>query len=186
MRIVGGKFRGRPLATPQTNAIRPTTDRTRESLFNILMHKYSDKIEDGRILDLFAGTGALGIEALSRGGRYGVFIEESAEGRGLLRQNIENFGLQGQTKVFRRNACQLGPAGTLEAFDVIFADPPYGQGLGEKALLSALEGNWLNSDAIIILEEEADALLDLDERFVIEDERDYGLTTIRLIRLAQV
>lgn len=186
VRIVGGKLRGRPLATPQTNAIRPTTDRTRESLFNILMHKYSDKIENGRILDLFAGTGALGIEALSRGGRYGVFIEESAEGRGLLRQNIENFGLQGQTKVFRRNACQLGPAGTLEPFDVIFADPPYGQGLGEKALLSALEGNWLNSDAIIILEEEADALLDLDERFVIEDERDYGLTTIRLIRLAQV
>ncbi|MHC3939503.1 Ribosomal RNA small subunit methyltransferase D [Paenochrobactrum sp. BZR 201-1] len=184
MRIVGGKFRGRPLATPQTNAIRPTTDRTRESLFNILMHKYADKIENGRILDLFAGTGALGFEALSRGGRYGVFIEESAEGRGLLRQNIENFGLQGQTKVFRRNACQLGLAGTLEPFDVVFADPPYGKGLGEKALAAALEGNWLNSDAIIILEEEADALLNLDERFVIEDERDYGLTTIRLIRLA--
>ncbi|MFK4824273.1 16S rRNA (guanine(966)-N(2))-methyltransferase RsmD [Paenochrobactrum sp. BZR 588] len=184
VRIVGGKFRGRPLATPQTNAIRPTTDRTRESLFNILMHKYADKIENGRILDLFAGTGALGFEALSRGGRYGVFIEESAEGRGLLRQNIENFGLQGQTKVFRRNACQLGLAGTLEPFDVVFADPPYGKGLGEKALAAALEGNWLNSDAIIILEEEADALLNLDERFVIEDERDYGLTTIRLIRLA--
>lgn len=186
MRIVGGKFRGRPLATPQSNAIRPTTDRTRESLFNILMHKYADRIEGGRVLDLFAGTGALGLETISRGARYGVFIEESAEGRGLLRQNIENFGLQGQTKVFRRNACQLGAAGTLEPFDVVFADPPYGQGLGEQALQSALDGNWLNSDAIIILEEEADAVLSLDERFVIEDERDYGLTTIRLIRLANI
>lgn len=186
MRIVGGKFRGRPLATPQSNAIRPTTDRTRESLFNILMHKYADRIEGGRVLDLFAGTGALGLETISRGARYGVFIEESAEGRGLLRQNIENFGLQGQTKVFRRNACQLGAAGTLEPFDVVFADPPYGQGLGEQALQSALDGNWLNSDAIIILEEEADAVLSLDERFIIEDERDYGLTTIRLIRLANI
>ncbi|WP_181403318.1 RsmD family RNA methyltransferase, partial [Brucella melitensis] len=98
MRIVGGKFRGRALVKPSTNAIRPTTDRTRESLFNILAHSFPDKVEGERVLDLFAGTGALGLEAMSRGARYATFVEESAEGRGILRQNIEALGLQGHTK----------------------------------------------------------------------------------------
>jgi 16S rRNA (guanine(966)-N(2))-methyltransferase RsmD len=183
VRIVGGKFRGRALVTPATNAIRPTTDRTRESLFNILAHSFPDKVDGGRVLDLFAGTGALGLEALSRGSRYAVFVEESAEGRGILRQNIEAFGLQGQTKVLRRDACKLGEAGTMEPFDLIFADPPYGRRMGEKALLSALEGSWLNPDALIVLEEEAEASLELDERFVVHEERNYGGTIIRLIQL---
>ena len=111
MRIVGGKFRGRALATPNTNAIRPTTDRTRESLFNILVHNYPEKFEATRVLDLFAGTGALGLEAISRGARYGVFIEESTEGRGLIRTNVEAFGLLGNTKIFRRDAAKLGDVG---------------------------------------------------------------------------
>lgn len=183
MRIVGGKFRGRPLVTPATNAIRPTTDRTRESLFNILAHSFPDKVDGGRVLDLFAGTGALGLEALSRGARYGVFIEESAEGRGLLRQNIEAFGLQGQTKVFRRDACQLGLAGTLEPFDLVFADPPYGRRMGEKAFLSALQGGWLNPDALLVLEEDANVALSLDEQFVVQEERNYGGTVIRFIKV---
>ncbi|ASV84022.1 RNA methyltransferase, RsmD family [Ochrobactrum quorumnocens] len=183
MRIVGGKFRGRALVTPTTNSIRPTTDRTRESLFNILAHSFPDKVEGGRVLDLFAGTGALGLEALSRGARYAVFVEESAEGRGILRQNIEAFGLQGLTKVLRRDACKLGEAGTMEPFDLIFADPPYGRRMGEKALLSALEGSWLNPDALLVLEEDAEASLELDERFVVREERNYGGTIIRLIQL---
>ncbi|GGA78268.1 DNA methyltransferase [Brucella endophytica] len=183
MRIVGGKFRGRPLATPSSSAIRPTTDRTRESLFNILAHNYPEKLEGGRVLDLFAGTGALGIEAMSRGARACLFVEESVEGRGLLRQNIEAFGLQGQTKIFRRDACNLGAIGTMEPFDLVFADPPYGKGLGEKAFLSAFHGGWLNPDALLVLEEEADAVLALDDRFVIEDERAYGGTIVRLIAL---
>lgn len=183
VRIVGGKFRGRALVTPTTNSIRPTTDRTRESLFNILAHSFPDKVEGGRVLDLFAGTGALGLEALSRGARYAVFVEESAEGRGILRQNIEAFGLQGQTKVLRRDACKLGEAGTMEPFDLIFADPPYGRRMGEKALLSALEGRWLNPDALLVLEEDAEASLELDERFVVHEERHYGGTIIRLIQL---
>lgn len=183
MRIVGGKFRGRPLVTPTSNAIRPTTDRTRESLFNILAHGFADRLEGGRVLDLFAGTGALGLEALSRGARFATFVEESAEGRGLLRRNIEAFGLQGHTKILRRDACALGIVGTMEPFDLIFADPPYGKGLGEKALLSALTGGWLNPDAVLVLEEVADASLDLDGRFVVTEERNYGDTIIRLIRL---
>lgn len=183
MRIVGGRFRGRTLATPSSNAIRPTTDRTRESLFNILAHSFPEKLEGGRVLDLFAGTGALGLEAMSRGARAGLFVEESVEGRGLLRQNIEAFGLQGQTKIFRRDACNLGPIGSIEPFDLVFADPPYGKGLGEKAFLSAFTGGWLNPDALLVLEEEADAVLALDNRFEVHDERGYGGTIIRLIRL---
>lgn len=183
VRIVGGKFRGRALATPLTNAIRPTTDRTRESLFNILAHGVDIKLDGARVLDLFAGTGALGIEALSRGARQAVFVEESAEGRGLLRQNIEAFGLQGNCKVLRRDATQLGMAGTMEPFDLVFADPPYGKKLGEKAFLSALQGGWLNPDAVLVLEEVADAVVELDEQFVVIEERHYGGTTLRLIKL---
>ncbi len=124
------------------NAIRPTTDRTREALFNVLAHRYAGKLAGGRVLDLFAGTGALGLEALSRGASYGVFIEESAEGRGLIRGNVEAFGLTGRTKIFRRDATNLGEAGTMQAFDLVFADPPYGRGLGELALQQR-QGRWL-------------------------------------------
>jgi 16S rRNA (guanine966-N2)-methyltransferase len=183
MRIVGGKFRGRALATPGSNAIRPTTDRTRESLFNILVHNYPEKFESTRVLDLFAGTGALGLEALSRGARYGVFIEESTEGRGLIRTNVETFGLLGNTKIFRRDATRLGDAGTIEPFDLVFADPPYGKGLGEMAFKSALEGGWLNPDTLLVLEEEAEAMVELDPRFSVVEERPYSGTVIRLVTL---
>ncbi|EJN03137.1 16S rRNA (guanine(966)-N(2))-methyltransferase RsmD [Phyllobacterium sp. YR531] len=183
MRIVGGKFRGRSLATPETNAIRPTTDRTRESLFNILVHNYPEKFESTRVLDLFAGTGALGLEAMSRGARYGIFIEESAQGRGLIRTNIEAFGLMGATKVFSRDATKLGDAGNVEPFDLVFADPPYGRGLGEIAFKAALDGGWLKPDSLLILEEEAEATIELDPRFEIVEERPYGGTIIRLVTL---
>ncbi|PWL17460.1 16S rRNA (guanine(966)-N(2))-methyltransferase RsmD [Falsochrobactrum shanghaiense] len=183
MRIVGGKFRGRALVTPATSAIRPTTDRTRESLFNILAHSFPHKVEGARVLDLFAGTGALGLEALSRGARYAIFVEESAEGRGILRQNVEAFALQGHSKILRRDACRLGEAGTIEPFDLVFADPPYGRLMGEKAFISALEGGWLNPDALLVLEEDMQASLALDERFVVLEERNYGGTIIRFIQL---
>src|SRR5690606_29491770 len=98
MRVVGGEFRGRPLAAPRSDAIRPTTDRTREALFNVIAHRYADHLEGKRVLDLFSGTGALGIEALSRGASFVLFIEESVEGRGLIRANVEALGLQGRSK----------------------------------------------------------------------------------------
>nr|MBA3446920.1 RsmD family RNA methyltransferase [Pseudaminobacter sp.] len=126
MRIVGGEFRGRPLAAPRTEAIRPTTDRTREALFNVLAHRFPERLKGGRVLDLFAGTGALGLEAISRGAGFCMFIEESAEGRGLIRTNVEAFGLSGRTKIFRRDATSLGEAGTVQPFGLVFADPPYG------------------------------------------------------------
>jgi 16S rRNA (guanine966-N2)-methyltransferase len=181
MRIVGGEFRGRPLATPRSDAIRPTTDRTREALFNVLAHRFAEKLAGGRVLDLFAGTGALGLEALSRGASYGVFIEESAEGRGLIRTNVEAFGLTGRTKIFRRDATNLGDAGTMQAFDLVFADPPYGKGLGELALRSARAGGWLAPGALCLVEESITADFRPGAGFSIADERTYGDTIIRFI-----
>lgn len=181
MRIVGGEFRGRPLATPRTCDIRPTTDRTREAVFNVLAHRFPEKLEGGRVLDLFAGTGALGLEALSRGAAYGVFIEESTEGRGLIRDNVEAFGLTGRTKIFRRDATALGEAGTLAAFGLVFADPPYGKGLGERALRSAQMGGWLAPGALCVVEEAADATFEPGPDLSIIEERAYGETVVRFI-----
>ncbi|OLP54540.1 16S rRNA (guanine(966)-N(2))-methyltransferase RsmD [Rhizobium rhizosphaerae] len=182
MRIVGGTFRGRALEGPKTDTIRPTSDRTRESLFNILAHAYSEAIDGTRMLELFAGTGAVGLEAISRGCRYAHFVELSAEGRGLLRTNIEALGLTGHTRIYRRDATDLGPIGTLEPFDFVFADPPYGQGLGEKALTAALKGNWLVDGALAILEERADVLPMLPEAFAPIEVRIFGDTRMHFYR----
>lgn len=183
MRIVGGALRGRPLAAPRSDSIRPTSDRTREAVFNVLEHRFGLP-EGARVLDLFAGTGALGIEALSRGAAHCLFIEESAEGRGLIRDNIEAFGLQGRTKIFRRDATRLGDAGTIQPFDLVFADPPYGKGLGERTLKSAREGGWLKENALCVVEEATAAAFPPVAGFRVEDERSYGDTTIRYLRLA--
>lgn len=182
MRIVGGEFRGRTLATPEGDTIRPTTDRVRESLFNILAHADAVSLEDARVLDLFAGTGALGIEALSRGAKFCLFVDDGTEARGLIRTNMENFALTGRSRIFRRDATGLGPTGTMGTFDIVFADPPYRKGLGEKALHSAAEGGWLRQGTTIILEEASDAMVDLGPDFQVFDTRSYGETTIRLFR----
>jgi len=184
MRVVGGKFRGRSLATPSSSAIRPTSDRIRESLFNILEHQLGGNFSDLRVLDLFAGTGALGMEALSRGAKAAVFVEESVEGCGLIRMNIETFSLAGVTRILRRDAAQLGAIGMMAPFHLVFADPPYGCGLGEKAFGTALAGGWLHNDAILVLEENRDVVISLPEGFVMNDERRYGGTVIRLYTLS--
>ena len=185
MRIVGGKFRGRPLAAPKTQAIRPTTDRGRETLFNILAHGTRQRLDGARVLDLFSGTGALGIEALSRGARYCLFVEEGTEGRGLLRTNVEAFGLTGVTRIFRRDATRLGPVGAIQPFDVLFADPPYGKRLGEAALISARDEGWLAPDALCVLEEASSAPFNLPAGFVLDDSRSTGDTVLRFLRFAE-
>ena len=116
--------------------MRPTADRLRESLFNILAHAYGDPISGARVLDLFAGTGALGIEAISRGAAFALFVDDGAEARALLRDNVEALGLGGVTRIFRRDATKLGPVHPLEPFTLAFLDPPYRKGLAEKALAS--------------------------------------------------
>ncbi|MCY0150274.1 16S rRNA (guanine(966)-N(2))-methyltransferase RsmD [Hoeflea sp. G2-23] len=182
MRIVGGEFRGRSLAAPKTQAIRPTTDRSRESLFNILSHAYPDSLSETRVLDLFAGTGALGLEALSRGCRTALFVESGVEGRGLIQKNIETMGLQGRARLFRRDATKLGPSGTVGPFDLVFADPPYGKGLGDRALASAARGGWIADGALVVLEEEAAAEIVPGPAFALLEDRAFGDTHMHLFR----
>ena len=153
MRVVGGRLKGRNLASPSSQAIRPTADRLRESVFNILMHAYDNPLQDARVLDLFAGTGALGIEAISRGAKFVLFVDNGAEARALLRNNVEALGLGGVTKVYRRDATNPGPAHPLEPFSLAFLDPPYGKGLAEKSLAALRDGGWLTPGALLVVEE---------------------------------
>src|ERR1700748_1488748 len=153
MRVVGGRLKGRNLASPASRDIRPTADRLRESLFNILAHAYRDPLSDARVLDLFAGPGALGIEAVSRGAKFTLFVDNGAEARALMRDNVEALGLGGVTKVYRRDATNLGPAHPVEPFSLAFLDPPYGKGFAVKALVSLREGGWLTPGAVLIVEE---------------------------------
>jgi 16S rRNA (guanine966-N2)-methyltransferase len=182
VRVVGGEFRGRPLATPSDATIRPTSDRVRQTLFDILTHSYGDPLPEARVLDLFAGTGALGIEAISRGAASVVFVDEGADARGIIRANVEAFGLTGRTRIFRRDATRLGDSGTVPAFDVVFADPPYRRGLGEQALAAALAGGWVKDGAIVVLEEDAAAAIHPVEGLTIEESRRIGDTQIVFFR----
>jgi 16S rRNA (guanine966-N2)-methyltransferase len=183
MRIVGGRFRGASLAAPSGLDTRPTSDRVRESLFNILLHGIEDfEIEGARVLDLFAGTGALGLEALSRGAAYAHFVEDDAEARGLIRRNIEAIGATGVTKIYRRDATRLGEIGTLKPFNLVFADPPYGKGLAEKALTSSMEGGWLLPAAVALVEERASAVFAPPDGFALLDRRIYGDTALHFLR----
>jgi 16S rRNA (guanine966-N2)-methyltransferase len=179
MRIVAGKFKGASLEAPKGLATRPTSDRVRQALFNVLEHGPAQfDFEGARVLDLFAGTGALALEALSRGARYAVLIEDDAAARAAIRRNVEALSLTGVTKIWRRDATRLGEAGTLQPFDLIFCDPPYGKGLGEKALASAAEGGWVGKDAIAVLEERAGAEIAWPAPFKEIDRRRYGDTVI--------
>src|SRR3954470_305991 len=157
MRVVGGRLKGRNLAAPSSREIRPTADRLRESVFNILIHAYDNPIQDARVLDLFAGTGALGIEAVSRGAKFTLFVDNGSEARALLRNNVEALGLGGVTKVYRRDATDLGPAHPVEPFSLVFLDPPYGKGLAEKSLASLRDGGWMKPGALLVVEEATSA-----------------------------
>jgi 16S rRNA (guanine966-N2)-methyltransferase len=176
MRIVGGRLRGRTLAAPKSQAIRPTADRLRESLFNILTHAYGDPLTGARVLDLFAGTGALGLEAMSRGAAFALFVDDGAEARALLRGNVEALGFGGTTRIFRRDATRLGVAHPVEPFSLAFLDPPYGKGLAETALASARDGGWLVPGALIVVEEAHDAGFKPPEGFEELERRDYDDT----------
>jgi 16S rRNA (guanine966-N2)-methyltransferase len=183
MRIVGGRFRGRSLAAPAGSLTRPTSDKVRESLFNILAHGVEwGGIEGARVLDLFAGTGALGLEALSRGAAYCLFVEDNADARGIVRENVEALGLTGASKLWRRDATKLGIAAPMQPFQLLFADPPYGKGLGEQALKAAAGGGWLATGAICVLEERADVEPVLPPAYEGLDKRVYGDTTLHILR----
>ncbi|KRS15397.1 16S rRNA (guanine(966)-N(2))-methyltransferase RsmD [Roseovarius indicus] len=184
MRIIGGAFRGRRLASvgkgDAAAHLRPTSDRVRESLFNVLANAHADRLEDVRVLDLFAGTGALGLEALSRGAAHVTFVESGRTAQKLLRENIRLCGAEDVTQILPRDARKPGPAPA--PCTLVFLDPPYGKGLGEQALAAALTQGWLAEDALIIWEESAD--ITPPDGLTLLDERRYGDTFIRLLERA--
>jgi 16S rRNA (guanine966-N2)-methyltransferase len=184
MRIVGGRFKGRPLAAPEGHGTRPTSDRAREAVFNVLSHaSWSPGLEGRRVLDLFAGSGALGLEALSRGAAFALFVETDAAARGAIRVNIEALDLFGLTRLHRRDATDLGPkpAGVGERFDLVFLDPPYGKGLGELALQRLRDGDWIEPGAIAVFECGASEAPQTSG-FDILDTRDYGAARVLFLR----
>lgn len=183
MRIVGGTHRGLKLADigagDAAAHLRPTSDRVRESMFNLLINGADAIPLDGiRVLDLFAGTGALGLEALSRGASFACFIDDGATARALLRENIEKMRAMGRTKVFRRNATILG-ANHGAGFDLVFLDPPYAKGLGTQAMASAVAGGWLKPGARVVWEESLPQ--PAPEGFSLVDQRRYGDTHVTML-----
>jgi 16S rRNA (guanine966-N2)-methyltransferase len=186
MRVVGGRLRSRPIAGPKSEGksegLRPTADRLRESLFNILAHAYGDPVTGARVLDLFAGTGALGIEAISRSAAYVLFVDEGVEARALLRDNTEALGLGGVSRIFRRDATRLGPVHPLEPFALCFLDPPYRKGLAEKALTSARDGGWLVPGALVVVEEATDAAFKAPGGYEELERRAYDDTELVFLR----
>lgn len=191
MRIIGGRLRGRKLVSTSAEIgsadrslhLRPTSDRVREALFNLLAHG-DYPLEGARVLDLFAGTGALGLEALSRGAARVLFVEENSLPRGLIRANIEALGVIGETKIYRRDATRLGPCREPQPFDLVFCDPPYAQGLGPKAILSAQAEGWLAPGAVIVLEGAADDPPPPLPGFEVLDHRQWGETRIDILRMS--
>jgi 16S rRNA (guanine966-N2)-methyltransferase len=182
MRIVAGRWRGRTIAAPTGRQVRPTADRVREAWMSIV----GPLLPEARVLDLFAGSGALGIEAVSRGASYCLFVEDAAEARALIRQNVEAFGLTGETRIFRRDATDLGPrpGSAGPAFDLAFLDPPYGKGLGEIALGKLAAGGWLAPGATVIFERGVSEAVFNVEGFDPLDARDYGAARVHFLRFA--
>ena len=185
MRIVGGKFRGRTIHAPDGRATRPTTDRVREAIFNRLEHGVPDfSIEGARVLDLFAGTGALGLESLSRGARNALFIDDSEAARGLIRRNADDLGVVGLAKIWRRDAAKLGPCAPMSPFDLVFMDPPYGKGLTDRALAALVAGGWVEPGAVVVAEEAAKSDVAIPEGLEVLNDTRYGDTRVITLRFA--
>ncbi|MEY4707691.1 MAG: rRNA ((966)-N(2))-methyltransferase RsmD [Pseudomonadota bacterium] len=185
MRITGGKLGGRRLVTPEDARVRPTSDRTRQAIFNMLRHKdfgIGFELEGAAVADLFAGTGALGIEALSQGARWCLMVDDDADSRALQRENVEALGLTGATRIWRRDATDLGPLGPSAGgpFNLVFLDPPYRKNLIPPALKSLKDGGWLADKALIVAESDAGEEIDL-AGFTLLDERAYGETKLRFL-----
>lgn len=181
MRVVGGKWRGQPLRAPKGRATRPTTDRNREALFSMLESRLD--FDGLRFLDLFAGTGALGLEALSRGAAFALFVENDAAARGAIRDNVERLNATGSSKIFRRDATKLGDCQGAP-YDLVFADPPYGQGLAEQALAALLAGKWVRATALIVVEEDKRADFCAPQGFHEIKRREKGDTELIFLTIA--
>jgi 16S rRNA (guanine966-N2)-methyltransferase len=187
VRIVSGAHRGKVLLTPPGEATRPTSDRARQAIFNILEHApWSDGVREMRVIDLFAGSGALGLEALSRGASYCLFVETDPDARGAIRGNAEAMGLFGATRIHRRDATDLGvkPGADGDPFDLAFLDPPYARGLGERTLAELSKGGWLKAAATVVFERGRDEPDPHAPGYQQLDVRDYGAARVFFLRRA--
>ena len=187
MRITSGRFRGKPIRAPEGRATRPTSDRTRQAVFNILEHApWSATLQGARVLDLFAGSGALGLEAVSRGAAFCLFVETDEAARGAIRDNVEALGLFGATRIHHRDATDLGPrpASAGAAFGLVFLDPPYAAGLGGRALAAVSAGGWLEPDALCVLERGTGEPPLAAAGFDLLDKRAYGVAEVSFLRFA--
>ncbi|WP_292040321.1 MULTISPECIES: 16S rRNA (guanine(966)-N(2))-methyltransferase RsmD [unclassified Brevundimonas] len=188
MRIVAGSLKGRAIVAPEGQGTRPTSDRARQAIFNVLEHAaWAEDVLDGaRVIDLYAGSGALGYEAISRGAAFCLFVETDDGARGAIRENMDAYGLFGRTRVHRRSATDLGPrpGSAGEAFTLAFLDPPYAKGLGEQTLAKLLEGNWLAPDAVVIFERGSDEPEIETPGYERMDERDYGAARVLFLKVA--
>ena len=185
MRIVSGRFRGRNLVAPPGQTTRPTSDRARQALFDVLAHAgWAPDLDGARVIDLFAGSGGLGFEAMSRGAAFCLFVETDEAARGAIRDNVEAFGLFGETRVHRRDATDLGarPASAGAPFDLAFLDPPYRKGFGERALAALAGGGWLKPEALVVLERAAEEPEPAAERYTLVDQRAWGAAGVWFMR----
>lgn len=185
MRIVAGSLKGRSIVAPEGQGTRPTSDRARQAIFNVLEHaSWAGALEGARVIDLYAGSGALGYEAISRGAAFALFVETDDEARGAIRENADAWGLMGRTRVHRRSATDLGvrPGSAGEAFDLAFLDPPYRKGLGEQTLARLLEGNWLKPGATVVFERGSDEPEIETPGYERLDARDYGAARVLFLR----
>ena len=185
MRIVAGHLRGRAIVAPEGQGTRPTSDRARQALFNVLEHAaWAQPLNGLRVIDLFAGSGALGFEAMSRGAAFCLFVETDDGARGAIRENADAYGLMGATRVHRRSATDLGvrPGSAGEAFDIAFLDPPYGKGMGEQALLRLIEGGWLKPGALVVFERGSDEAEIETPGYERLDARDYGAARVLFLK----
>ncbi|WP_420470013.1 16S rRNA (guanine(966)-N(2))-methyltransferase RsmD [Brevundimonas sp. FT23042] len=186
MRIVAGSLKGRAITAPEGQNTRPTSDRARQAIFNVLEHaSWAGPLDGARVIDLYAGSGALGYEAISRGAAFALFVEIEDEARGAIRENADAWGLMGRTRVHRRSATDLGvrPGSAGEAFDIAFLDPPYRKGLGEQTLARLLEGNWLKPGATVVFERGSDEPEIDTPGYERLDARDYGAARVLFLRV---
>ena len=185
MRIVAGSLKGRPIVAPEGQGTRPTSDRARQAGFNVLEHAaWAEPLQDARVMDVYAGSGALGFEAISRGAAFCLFVETDEDARGAIRENADAYGVMGRTRVHRRSAVDLGvrPGSDGEAFDLAFLDPPYRKGLGEQTLVRLLEGNWLKPGAVVVFERGSDEPEIDTPGYERLDARDYGAARVLFLR----
>ncbi len=185
MRIVSGQYKGKAIAAPEGRTTRPTSDRAREAVFNILQHApWAPELPGARVLDLFAGSGALGLEALSRGAEFCLFVETDEAARGAIRDNVETLNLYGCTRIHRRDATDLGPRPSSAGapFNLVFLDPPYAKGLGEKALAELVRHGWLKPGAALIYERGEGEAAITPEGYELIDDRKYGPAKVLVLR----